>query len=119
MGAVLADLAGFAGCRLAARSTRSWIIRVCRHVCTSRQISSSSGKTSQIVRSLYDCPEVPIGPEGVLYRVVVATHQASKKKSPVGVTREGTVNATLLHEFATAGVHRLRCRRAVSASRSL
>jgi hypothetical protein len=46
---------------------------------------------SQIVRSLYDCPEVPVGPAGVLYRVVVATHQASKKKSPVGVTREGTV----------------------------
>ena len=46
---------------------------------------------SQIVRSLYDCPEVPVGPEGVLCRVVVATHPASKKKSPVGVTRSGVV----------------------------
>ncbi|GHO58207.1 hypothetical protein [Ktedonobacter robiniae] len=44
-----------------------------------------------MVRSLYDCPEVPVGPEGVLYRVVVATHQASQKKSPVGVTRAGIV----------------------------
>jgi len=43
------------------------------------------------VRSLYDCPEVPVGAEGVLYRVVVATHKAGKKKSPVGVTRAGVV----------------------------
>jgi hypothetical protein len=34
---------------------------------------------------------VPVGPEGVLCRVVVATHPASKKKSPVGVTRAGVV----------------------------
>jgi hypothetical protein len=46
---------------------------------------------SQIVRSLYDCPQVPVGPEGVLCRVVVATHPAGKKKSPVGVTRSGVV----------------------------
>ena len=44
-----------------------------------------------MVRSLYDCPEVPVGPEGVLCRVIVATHQASTKKSPVGVTRAGVV----------------------------
>jgi len=46
---------------------------------------------SQIVRSLYDCPEVPVGPEGVHCRVVVATHPAGKKKSRIGVTREGIV----------------------------
>jgi hypothetical protein len=46
---------------------------------------------SQTVRSLYDCAEVPVGSEGVLCRVVVATHPASKKKSPVGVTRAGVV----------------------------
>jgi hypothetical protein len=44
-----------------------------------------------MVRSLYDCPEVPVGSEGVLCRVVVATHPAGKKKSPVGVTRDGVV----------------------------
>jgi uncharacterized protein YciI len=32
-----------------------------------------------------------VGPEGVLCRVVVATHPAPKKKSPVGVTRAGVV----------------------------
>ncbi len=46
---------------------------------------------SQVVRSLYDCPEVPVGPDGVLCRVVVATHPAGKKKSPVGATRAGVV----------------------------
>jgi hypothetical protein len=46
---------------------------------------------SQMVRSLYDCPQIPVGPEGVRCRVIVATHPAGKKKSPVGVTRAGIV----------------------------
>ena len=44
-----------------------------------------------MVRSLYDCPEIPVGPDGVQCRVVVATHPAGKKKSPIGVTRAGIV----------------------------
>ncbi len=43
------------------------------------------------MRSLYDCPDVPVGPEGVHCRVVVATHPVGKKKSRIGVTREGIV----------------------------
>ena len=46
---------------------------------------------SQVVRSLYDCESVPVGPEGVRCRVVVAIHPAGNKKSPVGVTRAGVV----------------------------
>ncbi len=46
---------------------------------------------SRMARSLYDCPQVPMGPEGVMCRVVVATHPATKKKSPVGITREGVI----------------------------
>jgi hypothetical protein len=46
---------------------------------------------SQLVRSLSDCPDVPVGPAGVQCRVVVATHPAGKKKSRVGVTRSGVV----------------------------
>ena len=46
---------------------------------------------SQTARSLYDCPELPVGPEGIPCRVVVATHPAGNKKSPVGVTRAGVV----------------------------
>jgi hypothetical protein len=42
-------------------------------------------------RSLYDCQEIPVGPEGTLCRVVMATHSSGKKKSPVGVTRAGIV----------------------------
>ena len=46
---------------------------------------------SQMVRSLYDCPQIPVGPDGVSCRVIVATHPAGEKKSPIGVTRAGVV----------------------------
>ena len=46
---------------------------------------------SQVERSLYDCPEIPVGSLGVLCRVVVATHSESRKKAPVGITRSGVV----------------------------
>lgn len=46
---------------------------------------------SQMERSLSDCPQIPVGPEGKSCRVVVATHPAGKKKSPVGVTRADIV----------------------------
>ena len=74
---------------------------------------------SSMVRSLYDCPEIPVGPEGMPCRVVVATHPAGKKKSPVGVTRAPTRLRTVLHEPAATRLHHLRCGRVVSASRRL
>jgi hypothetical protein len=38
---------------------------------------------SQMVRSLYDCLQIPVGPEGVRCRVVVATHPSlAKRKVP-------------------------------------
>jgi hypothetical protein len=46
---------------------------------------------SQVMRALYDCPDVPVGPEGQRSRVVVATHPVGKKKSRVGLMREGVV----------------------------
>jgi hypothetical protein len=46
---------------------------------------------SQMVRSLDDCPQIPVGPDGAQCRVIVATHPAGKKKNPVGVTRAGVV----------------------------
>ena len=46
---------------------------------------------SQLVRSLYDCPDVPVGPAGVQCRVVVATHPVGTQKSRVGLTRSGVV----------------------------
>jgi len=46
---------------------------------------------SGMVRTLYDCPDLPLGPEGVRGRLVVATHQAETAKSRIGVTRSGVV----------------------------
>jgi hypothetical protein len=46
---------------------------------------------SGLVRQLYDCPDVAVGPEGVRCRVVVATHPETSKKSRIGYTREGVV----------------------------
>src|SRR6266480_4747789 len=54
---------------------------------------------SGMVRALYDCPDVPVGPDGVSCRVVVATHPAGKKKSPVGVTRAGVVYELFFSRF--------------------
>jgi hypothetical protein len=89
-GAVLADLAGFAFL------TRGKDSRVLDHPLVRTRLHLPPDQTqqrpeSQVVRSLYDCPAVPIGSEGVCCRVVVATHPADKKKSPLGVTREGVV----------------------------
>jgi hypothetical protein len=83
------------------------IIRSSRHVCTCLPISPNSGLQSQIVRSLYDCPDVPVGSEGVLCRVVVATHPAGKKKSPVGITRSDVVYELFFTNLPRASVYRL------------
>src|SRR3989440_2320067 len=46
---------------------------------------------SGVVRALYDCPDLPLGPEGMRCRLVVATHPAGTAKSRIGVTRAGVV----------------------------
>ena len=89
-GAVLSDLAGFAFV------TRGKEYTVLDHSLIQARLHLPPDQfqqrpESQTVRSLYDCPEVPVGSEGVLCRVVVATHPAGKKKSPVGITRAGVV----------------------------
>jgi hypothetical protein len=89
-GAVLADLAGFTFV------TRGKDYTVLDHPLVQARLhlppdQVQSRPESQMVRSLYDCGTVPVGPEGVPCRVVVATHPAGKKKSPVGVTRAGVV----------------------------
>ncbi len=89
-GVVLADVAGFAFV------TRGKEYSVLDHPLVQARLHLPPDQfqqrpESQTVRSLYDCPQVPVGPEGVFCRVVVATHQASKKKSRVGSTRAGIV----------------------------
>jgi len=89
-GAVLSDLAGFAFV------TRGKEYTALDHPQVQARLHLPPDQfqqrpESRTVRSLYDCPHVPVGPEGVLCRVVVATHPADKKKSPVGLTRAGVV----------------------------
>ncbi len=89
-GAVVADLAGF-----------SFVMRgkdytVLDHPLVQARLHLPADghqccPESQITRSLYDCPDVPVGPEGMPCRVVVAIHPAGQKKSQVGVTRAGVV----------------------------
>jgi hypothetical protein len=62
-----------------------------------------------MVRSLYDCPQIPVGPEGMFCRVIVATHPAGKKKSPIGVTRAGVVYELFFTAPFAARLHGLRC----------
>src|SRR5215472_14227586 len=89
-GAVLSDLAGFAFV------TRGKEYTLLDHPLVQARLHLPPDQVqqrpeSQIIRSLYDCESVPVGTEGVVCRVVVATHQASKKKSKVGITRAGIV----------------------------
>ncbi len=46
---------------------------------------------SGMARALYDCLDLPLGPEDMRCRLVVATHQAEVAKSRIGVTRAGVV----------------------------
>lgn len=46
---------------------------------------------SALVRTLYDCPGVPVGPNGQHSRLVVATHLKGPKKQKIGVERDGVI----------------------------
>ena len=77
-GAVLSDLVGFAFV------TRGKDYTVLDHPLVQARLHLPPDQIQQR-------PEVPVGPEGVLCRVVVATHPVGQKKSPVGLTRSGIV----------------------------
>jgi len=87
-GAVLADLAGFAFV------TRGKDYTVLDHPLVQARLHLPPDQfqqrpESQVVRSLYDCPEVPVGPEGVPCRVVVATHRVADDVAEISVTDQG------------------------------
>jgi hypothetical protein len=89
-GAALSDVAGFAFV------TRGKEYSVLDHPLVQARLHLPPDQfqqrpESQMVRGLYDCPQIPVGPDGAQCRVVVATHPAGKKKSPVGLTRAGVV----------------------------
>src|SRR5438445_1841252 len=89
-GAVIADLAGF----LFVMRGKDYTVldrpevQSRLHLPADQQFSRAE---SGLVRQLYDCPDVAIGPEGVHCRVVVATHPAASKKSRIGHSRQGVV----------------------------
>jgi hypothetical protein len=89
-GAVLTDLAGFS---FVTRGKDYQVldqpeIQVRLHLPPDQPFTRPE---SHLVRTLYDCPQVPIGPAGVYCRVVVATHPKGATKHRVGVEREGVV----------------------------
>jgi hypothetical protein len=89
-GAVLLDLAGF-----------SFVVRGKDYAVLDRPEvqarlhlpadQSFTRPESALERMLYDCPDVPVGPNGARCRVVVATHPANAQKRRVGHTRQGIV----------------------------
>ncbi len=89
-GAVIADLADFSfvmrGKDYTVLDRESVQSRL--HLPADQQFSRSE---SGLVRQLYDCPDVAVGPEGSRCRVVVATHPAPETKSRIGHTRQGLV----------------------------
>jgi hypothetical protein len=94
-GAVLCDLAGFS---YVARGKDYQIldrteVQVRLHLPPDQPFSRPE---SSMVRTLYDCPDVSIGPTGLRCRVVVATHPAGTAKSRIGITRDGVVSELFL-----------------------
>ena len=55
---------------------------------------------SELMRTLYDCPDVPVGSTGQRCRVIVATHPTGKTKSRVGVERGGVAYELFLTMLA-------------------
>jgi hypothetical protein len=89
-GAVLADLAGLAS----VMRGRDYQILKRAEVQARLKLPPDQHLThpeSGMVRALYDCPDLPLGPEGMRYRLIVATHQAESAKSRIGATRAGVV----------------------------
>jgi len=101
-GAVLTDLAGFLyltrgkDYRILDRAE----VQIRLHLPSDQQFSRPE---SPLVRTLYDCPDVAIGPSGVRGRVVVATHPAATAKSRIGITRDGIVYELFLTNLPQQG----------------
>jgi hypothetical protein len=89
-GAVLADLAPFAFV------TRGKDYAVLDQPAIQARLhlpadQSFSRPESPLVRQLYDCPDVAVGPAGIRCRVVVATHPKGATRHHIGLCRKGVV----------------------------
>jgi hypothetical protein len=89
-GAVLADLLGFA---FVMRGKDYGlldqpVVQTRLHLPADQQFSRWE---SPLVRTLYDCPDVPVGASGQRCRLVVATHPVGVTKKRIGVQRDGLI----------------------------
>lgn len=109
-GTVLADLAGFA-------FLNHPLVQARLHL-PPDQIQQRP--ESRAVRSLYDCPDIPVGPEG---RCAVPRSRGNPSNHEKEESRWSHVYGhcvrTLLYQPATTRLYRCRCHRTVSASGSL
>jgi hypothetical protein len=89
-GAVLADLLGFAFVMRGKdyRVLDQSVVQARLHLPADQQFSRPE---SDLVRTLYDCPDVIVGPSGQHCRIVVATHPAGPTKKRIGVERDGLI----------------------------
>ncbi|GHO80469.1 hypothetical protein KSD_82400 [Ktedonobacter sp. SOSP1-85] len=71
-------------------------VQTCLHLPADQQFSLPE---SPLVRTLYDCPDVPVGAEGQHYRLVVATHPKGPKKQKIGVERDGLIYELFLSKL--------------------
>ena len=115
-GAVLADLAGLAYVTRGKDYTLL-IIRGSRRGCICPPTRSSSHPESHIARSSTTAPTCRWG-QGVLCRVVVATHPATQRRAGLGSARRRRLRA-LLYEAPAGMLSPPRCCRALPASREL
>ena len=94
-GAVLADLAGL--CSVMRGKDYQLLDRAEVQARLHRPADGSFTRPeSELVRTLYDCPDVPVGSTGQRCRVIVATHPTGKTKSRVGVERGGIAYSLFL-----------------------
>ena len=89
-GAVLADLLGFAFV-MRGKDYRLLDLPVVQTRLRLPADQQFSRPESDLVRTLYDCPDVMVGASGQHCRLVVATHPAGPTKNRIGVERDGLV----------------------------
>ncbi len=89
-GAVLADLLGFAFV-MRGKDYRLLELPVVQTRLRLPADQQFSRPESDLVRTLYDCPDVTVGASGQHCRLVVATHPAGPTKNRIGIERDGLV----------------------------
>ncbi len=89
-GAILADLLGFAFVMRGKdyRVLDQPVVQTRLHLPADQEFSRPE---SELIRTLYDCPEVTVGASGQHCRLVVATHPAGPTKNRIGIERGGLV----------------------------